>query len=196
MRWRRMRLPLSTLERRLRRQFRDRPDPGGDPALVTAAVAAILVAAPDTILLIRRAERTGDPWSGQMALPGGRRDPTDADPAETAVRETLEEVGVELPDATLLGALPDVAPRSAHLGNIVVRPFLFVLPDRPIITPNDEVAEAGWVRLDVLKDPANQRPYTLELRGERRTFPAYFIGDSVVWGLTERILSDLLPLIS
>jgi 8-oxo-dGTP pyrophosphatase MutT (NUDIX family) len=194
--WRgRLRLPLSALERRLRRQFRERPDPGGDPAEVTASVAAILVPAPDTILLIRRAERSGDPWSGQMALPGGRRDATDGDPVMTAMRETLEEVGVALPDATLLGALPDVAPKSVHLGNIVVRPFLFVLPERPVLTPNREVAEAGWVRLDVLKDPANYRPYTLELRGEPRTFPAYHIGDSVVWGMTERILSDLLPLL-
>ena len=162
---------------------------------MTASVAAILVPAPDTILLIRRAERSGDPWSGQMALPGGRRDAMDGDPVVTAIRESLEEVGVSLPDATLLGALPDVAPKSAHLGNIVVRPFLFVLPERPVLTPNREVAEAGWVRLDVLKDPANYRPYTLELRGEQRTFPAYYIGDSVVWGMTERILSDLLPLL-
>ena len=162
---------------------------------MTASVAAIVVPAPDSILLIRRAERLGDPWSGQMALPGGRRDAADADPLVTAVRETLEEVGVALPDATLLGALPDVAPKSAFLGPIVVRPYLFVLAERPILSPNLEVAEAGWVRLDVLKDPANHRPYTLELRGEQRIFPAYYIGESVVWGMTERILSDLLPLI-
>jgi hypothetical protein len=77
----------------------------------------------------------------------------------------------------------------------VVRPYLFVLPDRPILTPNDEVAEAGWVRLSVLKDPAIYRPYSLELRGEARTFPAFHVGNSVIWGMTERILSSLLPLL-
>ena len=190
-----MRLPLSALERRLRRRFRAWSDPGGDTAEFTAAVAAILVPAPDSLLLIRRADRMGDPWSGQMALPGGRRDPGDADPRDTAVRETLEEVGIELPEPSYLGALPDVAPKSPHLGPVVVRPYLFVLPERPILTPNDEVAEAGWVRLSALKDPAIYRPYTLELRGDRRTFPAFHIGSSIVWGMTERILTTLLPLL-
>ncbi|MEO8031349.1 MAG: CoA pyrophosphatase [Gemmatimonadota bacterium] len=183
------------LERRLRRRFREQPLSGGDPASVTAAVAAILVPTPDTILLIRRADRSDDPWSGQMALPGGRRNPSDADPRVTAIRETLEEVGVALPDNSYLGELPDVVPKSVALGNIVVRPYLFILADRPILTANREVAEAGWVRLDVLKDPEIYRPYTLELYGAERTFPAFHIGSSVVWGLTERILTSLLPLL-
>lgn len=192
---RRLRLPLSTLERRLRRRVKQWPDPGGDSAAVTAAVAAVLVPAPDSLLLIRRAERTGDPWSGQMALPGGRRDRTDADPRDTAIRETLEEVGLVLPVTSFLARLPDVSPRTSLLGPIVVRPYLFVLPNRPILSPNDEVAEAGWVRLDALRHPDIYRPYTLELQGEPRTFPAYHLGESVIWGLTERILSALLPLL-
>lgn len=175
--------------------MREWSDPGGDTAAVTAAVAAILVPAPDSVLLIRRAERAGDPWSGQMALPGGRRDPTDADPRDTAVRETLEEVGLELPVDRYLATLPDVAPRTPLLGPAVVRPYLFILPDRPILTPNAEVAEAGWVRLSALRDPSIYRPYTLELRGEARTFPAFHLGSSVIWGMTERILSSLLPLL-
>jgi len=162
---------------------------------VTAAVAAVLVPGPDSILLIRRAERTGDPWSGQMALPGGRRDPDDADPMVTAIRETAEEVGALLTPAHCLGALDDVAPGTPIPGPVVVRPYLFVLPDRPILSPNPEVAEAGWVRLDVLLDPSNARPYTLELRGQLRTFPALYLGNDVVWGLTERILRSLLPLL-
>jgi 8-oxo-dGTP pyrophosphatase MutT (NUDIX family) len=162
---------------------------------VTAAVAAVLVPGPDSILLIRRAERPGDPWSGQMALPGGRRDPADADPMVTAIRETAEEVGALLEPAHCLGALPDVAPGTPIPGPVVVRPYLFVLPGRPILSPNPEVAEAGWVRLDVLRDPANSRPYTLELRGALRTFPAFHLGTDVVWGMTERILSSLLPIL-
>ncbi len=190
-----MRLPLSTLERRLRRRVKQLPDPGGDSAEVTAAVAAVLVPAPDALLIIRRAERSGDPWSGQMALPGGRRDRGDADPRDTAIRESREEVGVVLTAAHYLATLPDIAPKTPMLPPVVVRPYLFILPERPILTPNDEVAEARWVRLDALKDPAIYRPYSLELRGEMRTFPAYHLGESVIWGMTERILSSLLPLL-
>lgn len=190
-----MRLPLSTLERRLRRRVKQLTDPGGDTAEVTAAVAAVLVPAPDALLLIRRAERAGDPWSGQMALPGGRRDPGDADPRDTAIRESREEVGLILTAAHFLTALPDIAPRTPMLPPVVVRPYLFILPERPILTPNIEVAEAGWVRLDALKNPAIYRPYSLELRGEMRTFPAYHLGESVIWGMTERILTSLLPLL-
>jgi 8-oxo-dGTP pyrophosphatase MutT (NUDIX family) len=64
-----------------------------DPAYAEAAVAILLVPDPDSMLLIRRAERGDDPWSGQMGLPGGRRHATDPDLRHTAVRETLEEVG-------------------------------------------------------------------------------------------------------
>jgi 8-oxo-dGTP pyrophosphatase MutT (NUDIX family) len=130
-----------------------------------------------------------------MALPGGRRDRSDADPRETAVRETMEEVGLALPPAAFLARLPDVAPKTPLLGPVVVRPYLFILPERPILTANYEVAEAGWVRLDALRDPAIYRPYTLELRGEARTFPAYHLGTSVIWGMTERILTALLALL-
>ena len=67
-----------------------------DPSLLWAAVAIILTPQPDSILLIRRADRSGDPWSGHMALPGGRREPSDSDLAATAIREVAEEVGIQL----------------------------------------------------------------------------------------------------
>ncbi|HKI95485.1 MAG TPA: NUDIX domain-containing protein, partial [Gemmatimonadales bacterium] len=122
-----------------------------DRSAVEASVAGALEAAvaltmaPDaggrlSILLIKRAERAGDPWSGQMALPGGRRDRVDATLEETARRETLEETGVDLLRGVRLGVLDDLRPQSRHLPPLVVRPYVFALTDRPPITASDEVA--------------------------------------------------------
>lgn len=149
----------------------------------------MLVPNPDALLLIRRAERTGDPWSGQIGLPGGRQDPADADLLATAARETAEEVAIELDRRVCIGVLDDVAPRTPVLPPIAVRPYVFSLPERPPLALNPEVASAHWVKLERLRDPSVIRPYRFTLRGEQRTFPAYHIDDLVVWGMTERILS-------
>jgi 8-oxo-dGTP pyrophosphatase MutT (NUDIX family) len=166
-------------------------DQRGDP-LVWAAVAVILVPDPESLLLIRRAERPGVPWSGHMARPGGRQDPTEPDLVTTAGRETAEEVGLTLRAEHLLGTLDDVVPRSPSLPPIAVRPYVFALGSRPELKLNPEVAAAQWVPLDVLLHPDNYHSIRLELRGESREFPAYRLDDSVVWGMTERILSSLL----
>jgi 8-oxo-dGTP pyrophosphatase MutT (NUDIX family) len=150
---------------------------------------------PDAVLLIRRAERAGDPWSGHIGLPGGRLDPGDRDLVDTALRETSEEVGWPLNRDQLLGKLTDVWPRTPLPRLIVVRPFVFAATDRPSLSLSDEVAEAFWVPLDQLRDPAIYREAVLEVRGERRGFPAFHLGPHVIWGLTERILTPLLELV-
>jgi 8-oxo-dGTP pyrophosphatase MutT (NUDIX family) len=164
----------------------------GDASLIWAAVAVVLVPSPDAVLLIRRADRAGDPWSGHMALPGGRREPHDEDLVATAVRETFEEVGLRLGRADLLGGLDDVVPRTPVLPPIAVRPFVFGLAERPPLTPNPEVAAVRWVHLDHLLHPETYHSARLEIRGEPREFPAYRVDESIVWGMTERILTGLL----
>ena len=166
-------------------------DERGDP-LVWAAVAVILTPDPDAVLLIRRAERTGDPWSGHMALPGGRQDPDEPDLVSTAIRETAEEVGIALQPGDLIGSLDDVVPRTPLLPPVAVRPFVFALGDRPQLSLNPEVAAAHWVPLDLLLDPGTRHMVRLDIRGESREFAAYRLDDAVVWGMTERILSSLL----
>jgi 8-oxo-dGTP pyrophosphatase MutT (NUDIX family) len=166
-------------------------DQRGDP-LIWAAVAVILAPGPDSILLIRRAERTGDPWSGHMALPGGRQDPAEPDLVTTAVRETAEEVGLELRPQHLLGSLDDVVPRTPSLPPVAVRPYVFALDRLPRLRLNPEVAAARWIPVDLLLHPDTYHSVRLEIRGESREFPAYRLDDSVVWGMTERILSGLL----
>ena len=110
--------------------------------LPKAAVAVLLVPDPLSVLLIRRSEREGDPWSGHVALPGGRAELEDVDLAATAIRETAEEVGVLLDRTQLLGALDDVAPRSSVPRIFTVRPFVFGLASQPSLQLSSEVASA------------------------------------------------------
>ncbi len=162
---------------------------------IPAAVAAVLVEGQTglEILLIKRSERDDDPWSGQMALPGGRREPGDEDLLATAVRETLEETGVELARGCLLGELDDLSPGIVHLPPILVRPFVFGLSERPPARARAEVDLVLWVPLHDLKD----RRVEEEIRmGNRRlTAPGYRIGAHIVWGLTERMLTPFLNLL-
>lgn len=163
--------------------------------LIWAAVAIIIAPEPDSMLLIRRAERDGDPWSGQMALPGGRRDPGDSDLEHTARRETMEEVGISLEAGSALGALDDFAPSTPVLPPVAVRPFVFHLDHRPALTLSDEVDTADWVLLDQLRDPANYYETTVATRGMEFQRPAYHVPCGVVWGLTERLLTQFLDLL-
>jgi 8-oxo-dGTP pyrophosphatase MutT (NUDIX family) len=158
-------------------------------------VALLLVPDPDAILLIRRAERAGDPWSGHVGLPGGRRDPSDADLLATAIRETAEEVGCHLTPADLLGTLDDVWPQTPLPRVVIVRPAIFALPSRPQLTLSAEVAEAFWVPLETLRAPDVYREALVQLRGEMRRFPAYHLKDALVWGLTERVLTPVVAML-
>jgi 8-oxo-dGTP pyrophosphatase MutT (NUDIX family) len=166
-----------------------------------AAVALVLLDGPPPatgleILLIRRAERPGDPWSGQIAFPGGRYEPGDPDLLATAIRETREETGVDLTSAERLGPLDDLYPRTPTLPPVVVRPFVFALGRRPPpLVPSDEVQRAFWLPLSRLEEAGVRREITLTLRGVERMFPAYLVDDELVWGMTERILTPFIELV-
>lgn len=148
------------------------------------------------ILLIKRALHDTDPWSGHVALPGGRRDDTDADLLETAVRETQEEVGVRVrPADAFIGALDELAPRNRRLPPIVIAPFVFGVPPDTAATPNPgEVDAAIWVPLSALRDEAAASEILIELEGGSRPFPSLTYGEYVIWGLTHRILVQFLDL--
>jgi 8-oxo-dGTP pyrophosphatase MutT (NUDIX family) len=163
-----------------------------DPSLIWAAVAIILAPDPDALLLIRRAERLGDPWSGHMALPGGRREPQDPDLLATSIRETVEEVGIQLGGADLAGSLEDVVPRTPVLPPIAVRPYVFVRESRPPTALNPEVTSTSWVPLAHLLRPDTHHLVRLDVAGSSRLVQAYELSDAIVWGMTERILTQLL----
>jgi 8-oxo-dGTP pyrophosphatase MutT (NUDIX family) len=160
-----------------------------------AAVAAVLAPgdrAPLDLLLIKRAEHPGDPWSGQIALPGGRRDAADPDLFATVLRETREETGVSLPASSCLGQLDDLSPVSPHLPQLVVRPYVFYLATKPKVIPSDEVALHLWVACDALL--AHRTEESVVVRGASWRVPGYRVGPHFIWGMTERILTPFLEL--
>lgn len=174
----------------------------GAPALTLerprrAAVAVVLAEQREpglSVLLVRRSERTGDPWSGHMALPGGHAHATDRDLLHTARRETLEEVGLDLNAAELMGVLDDITPlRSSQLS---VRPFVFLLPALPSLTLSEEIAETLWTPLAQLAEASRRTTSEVEVSGMRLRVPAYVLGERVVWGMTLRLLDDFLARIS
>ncbi|MEO8449867.1 MAG: CoA pyrophosphatase [Gemmatimonadota bacterium] len=184
--------PFPELEAALAQRLAQTVDePGRSPA----AVAVVLVTDPDAVLLIRRAEREDDRWSGHMAFPGGRWSPSDPDLVATARRETLEEVGVDLSDAQLLGALDDITPRTPSLPPVSVRPFVFYLAQRQPLALNHEVAGALYAPLLYLREPGVYRPFEYTTADRKVFLPGYHLSEGLVWGMTERILTPLLGLI-
>ncbi|MEI9948182.1 MAG: CoA pyrophosphatase [Pseudomonadota bacterium] len=132
----------------------------------TAAIALILLDLEPSLelLLIERATREGDPWSGHMALPGGHREAMDADLAATAERETLEEVGLDLrARGERLGRLSDCTPIRGV--PVAVRPFVYLLPARPTLLLSAEVRQALWVPVAPLLGGAAQATYVLSRGG-------------------------------
>jgi 8-oxo-dGTP pyrophosphatase MutT (NUDIX family) len=175
-----------------------RPTTDDAPGAAPAAVTLLLVDAPagPEVLLIRRAERAGDPWSGQIGLPGGKQDPRDFDLLRTAVRETREEVGVDLAAVPALAQLSDLRPRTPLLPPVYVRPFVFGVERRPELRFSAEVQEGRWVGLEALLQPGRRREVAAPVPGLERPMPAYVLDDWVVWGMTERILTPFLALVA
>ncbi|HET7234063.1 MAG TPA: CoA pyrophosphatase [Longimicrobium sp.] len=167
------------------------------PGQARAAVALLLRVHDGRLelLLIRRAEREGDPWSGHMALPGGRWQAEDAGMAATAARETLEEVGIDVSAGRLLGELDVLAPRSARIPSIAVSPFVYHVPADVEPRLNHEVQLALWIAVDDLMHPDAVTEYLHDLAdGNTLTFPAFDARGYVVWGMTHRILTGFLEL--
>jgi 8-oxo-dGTP pyrophosphatase MutT (NUDIX family) len=161
-----------------------------------AAVAVVLTEREVglSVLLVQRSERAGDPWSGHMALPGGHAQADDADLLHTARRETLEEVGLDLRAAELVGGLDDISPMRSS--EIAVSPFVFWLAQPSELQLSPEVARAVWAPLADLAEVTRRTTWEVQVGPARLRVPAYIIDDRVVWGMTLRLLDDLLERLS
>ena len=157
----------------------------------TAAIALVLLELDATLelLLIERATREGDPWSGHMALPGGHREAADSDLGATAERETLEEVGLDLrAQGERVGRLSDHTPMRGV--PIAVRPYVYLLGARPTLALSAEVKRALWVPVAPLLIGGRQTTYTFSRGTESVEVPAWNIDGNLVWGLTYRVVDE------
>ncbi len=190
-------MPKTTIED-VRCSLARLPEEGrASEAALQAAVAVILRECDDDlhVLLIRRAEREGDPWSGDIAFPGGRIDATDAGPREAAERETLEEVAMRLDEATYLGRLGEIA---GHSESVIVSAFVYSVDEIGPLQLNHEVVEAFWRSLATLEETERHTEQAFRFYDEDVLLPATRILDGegpVLWGMTYRFLEMLMSLL-
>jgi 8-oxo-dGTP pyrophosphatase MutT (NUDIX family) len=160
-------------------------------------VAVVFREGPDSIevLLIERAEREGDPWSGHMAFPGGRMERDDDSTRQAAQRETFEEVGVDLTNAEYLGQLDDIVGNPSSHPTLVVAAHAFYLVEQQSFEIDaNEVQAAFWFPLADMLERSRSVEYKIPDHPEMR-FPGILVGipnRHVVWGMTYRFLDDLL----
>ena len=174
------------------RRYQPQVSPEAERPERQASVALILHPGGESgteILLIERAHREGDPWSGDMAFPGGRRQTSDPTLEHTASRETHEEVGVKLPAA--LGGLDDIhGSRNPGIPPFLLRPYVYLVPERPQVTPNYEVQSTVWIPLNRIYDPESWTDYVVHFEERQQRFPAFGYQGYTVWGLTFRVLRN------
>jgi 8-oxo-dGTP pyrophosphatase MutT (NUDIX family) len=167
------------------------------PSIDEAAVLLVLRPTdPLEMLLIERTEREGDPWSGHMALPGGRREPGDTDLRATALRETKEETGIVVTPPQILGRLDELGPRASRRRfDLLIAPFVAAVPvgTEPEPAPR-EVETALWVPLTHLASDEAVDEVLIQLEGEEFRLPALNYDDYIIWGLTHRILTGFMDI--
>ena len=170
--------------RRLAGRLLDSPDEDAH-----AAVAILLRPDPRDleIFLVKRAEVPGDPWSGDMAFPGGKRHSQDRSLGDTAIRETMEETGIQLEELEPLGYMEPL--QSWVRNTFVVQPVVYLYEGDPPIRLNYELTRYMWVPLETLRGSKEHAV----VKGFDS--PIFRVGEEVVWGLTYRMLEKLLEML-
>jgi len=172
-----------------------------DPVPSKRAAVAITVrsgvSGPE-ILMIQRAVRQGDPWSGHMGFPGGRKEESDASDMACAKRETREEIGFDLDiHGELVCQLSDVNTGwRADRPEMLVAPFVFKVGSTPVFELNHEVDDTLWVPLSFLLNEANRSRHQWDWRGEVLESDAFTFDDRLIWGLSLMMIDELLQIIA
>ncbi len=144
-------------------------------------------------LLVQRVERKGDPWSGQIGLPGGRVKQSVESPRTALLREVEEEVGVKLEEVGVeLGKL-SVGQPIRRMG-MRVQPWVYGLRTKPNVSIGPtEIADSFWVNLAEL--PSQQKMSEITVRNEPWRVESFVVEGKIVWGFTYRVLTELLPIL-
>lgn len=145
------------------------------------------------LLMIERGENPRDPWSGQMAFPGGHADPQDRTLLETAARETLEEVGINIRDQEFLGCLHNLEPRNAPM---LVTPFVFLLSEEAHPATSEEAKEILWVPMSFLLSSANVSSIMINIGHQEVPMGCYRYLDHTIWGMSFRIIREIVSKIT
>jgi 8-oxo-dGTP pyrophosphatase MutT (NUDIX family) len=153
-----------------------------------------------SVLMIQRAKHESDPWSGHMALPGGRHEQTDSSLLNTAKREMLEEVGLDIDvlnahkaESGLVARLSDRNTFRSVVAPMVVSPYVFVIDEKPKLTANYEVADIVWIPLQYFLDFENRISRKMAPELSDKSFPCYLYDkDQIVWWLSLAIIEDML----
>ncbi len=172
--------------------------PRDSDQLTQTAVALILRKTPagPELLFIERASDERDPWSGNIGFPGGRRSRNDLDLQQTAERETVEEVGLDLGRSAMLGRLSDI--EGANLP-VRVACFVYAVETDGPLTLNPEVSDAFWVSLSTLTDPDRQLTATVNFAGKAIQAPAIRLpqlNKPVLWGITYRLVQQFIEIVT
>ena len=171
--------------------------PLAEDSLTRAAVALILRASPSgmEVLFVERARYDGDPWSGDLGFPGGKVEAYDGNERLTAERETLEEIGLDLVGSRFLGRLSDIA--GAHIP-VRVSCFVYGLLTPASFTLDGEISAVFWVPIRNLNDPQRHIEASVRFGGRTVLRPAIRIlepGQTVLWGITYRLVTQFLQII-
>ncbi len=172
----------TTLHQRKRRRARL---PGFRPA---AVLIPLILREQGALLTFMQRTEDGRTHSGQIAFPGGGKEPEDADAVATALREAHEEVNIRPDTVTPLGLMDD----NASISRFVVTPVVGAVHEVPDYRPDPrEVQDIFEVPLDFLLDPANEhRSPDVEFLGKRWALYEYRYEERVIWGLTGRIVHE------
>lgn len=187
---RRNRPPRSMLET-LKRSLASQQEPFHSDSKKRRGAVGVLIKeeAEDLwLLMIKRGENPRDPWSGQMAFPGGHADSRDGTLFDTVAREAVEEVGINVHNQQFLGCLRNVEPRNSPM---VVTPFIFLITERVHPTTSREAKEILWIPLSFLLDPRNISSIVVPIGGEEVSMGCYRYSNRIIWGMSFRIIQEI-----
>lgn len=139
--------------------------------------------------MIKRSEIPQDPWSGQMAFPGGHAAAEDRTLLDTVIRETKEEVGINASAQEFLGCLDNVQPKNVPM---IVAPFVFLIVGKVDPRISKEAREIVWIPVSFVSDPKNITTFMFAIRGEELSMPCYKYSGHTIWGMSFRIIREII----